>query len=386
MAQSDSLDPFESHFTAHEIERLPLYRRLGLGNGLLIGLGLGLGAWALEALNVWRLPAANQLSVLFLGLALVVLLCGFVGWLSSRIARTPITVILWGVVAVVTMLIIGYLPYYGSTLIVWLSDARFRGLAVFPYTREGGLAGLVLGGLLLILTLVVLGLMQSYRLESIAVEAGHRGRMNGRAWRALLLPLPLVFLAAFITQSMMSNPTAPAIDVVNQAIGVAQNYEGDLRGLELGDGISYSALRPVHDAIDGPFTLGIVDVNPPTSTVIVRADFDNGAWVYCRVVNDQLNFCDDASLAYVDGLRVLVTGQPAPEACRACVLEATDEAAAWLVARRDRFGADPAIERLAQQGSHVLMRVTGDDITAECWIAGVSPALLTECQEVGARD
>ena len=36
MAQSDSLDPFESHFTAHEIERLPLYRRLGLGKAAVL--------------------------------------------------------------------------------------------------------------------------------------------------------------------------------------------------------------------------------------------------------------------------------------------------------------------------------------------------------------
>jgi hypothetical protein len=64
------------------------------------------------------------------------------------------------------------------------------------------------------------------------------------------------------------------------------------------------------------------------------------------------------------------------------MLQATDEAAAWLVAQRDRFGDDPAIERVAQQGSHVLMRVTGDDIVAECWISGVTPTQLTECREV----
>lgn len=382
MAQPSSVDPFEANFTGREIERLPLYRRLGLLNGAIIGLGLGLGAWGMEAWRVWRLPTTAQLPVLLLGLALVVVLCGFVGWLSSRIARTPITVILWALTAVLAMLIMGYLPYYGRTLVVWLSDARFRGLAVFPYTREGGIAALVLGGILIILVLAILGLLQSYRLESIASEAGHRGRVNGRAWRALLLPLPLVLLAALITQGMMANPTAPAIDVTNRAIVGAQNYEGDLRTLDRGDGISYAALRPVQGAIDGEFTLSIVDVNPLNSTVIVRADFANGAWVYCRVINDQLSFCYDAALAYVDGLRVLVTGRPAPEECRGCVLQATDEAAAWLVERRDRFGDNPTIERAAQQGSHVLMRVSGADIVAECWVVGVTPTRLTECREV----
>lgn len=382
MAQMGSLDPFEAHLTSVEIEKLPLYRRLGMLNGLLIGLALGLGAWGLEAWRVAQLPVSGYMPSLFLGLGLVVALCGFVGWLTSRIARTLISVILWIATAVICMLILGYSPYHGRTFAVWLADSRFWGRAVFPYTSEGSPAGLILGGLLIILVLAVLGLLQGHRLEGLAGEVSHRGRLNGRGWLSLLLPLPLVFLASLITQSVMANPAAPALDINNRAIANAQNFEGDLRRLDLGDNIDYGALRSVQEMIGGEYTLSIGDVNPLNATVIVRADFDNGDSVYCRIINDQLSFCYDASLAYVDGLRVLVTGRPAPEACRGCVLQATDEAAAWLVERRDRFGDDPAIERVAQQGSHVLMRVTGDDVVAECWIEGVAPAMLTACREV----
>jgi hypothetical protein len=196
------------------------------------------------------------------------------------------------------------------------------------------------------------------------------------------LPLPLVFLVSLMTHSMTANPVIPALSLTNRAIGVAQDYEGDLRGLDLGDGISYTALRPVHEMIGGEFALSIVDVNPLTSTVVVRADFADGAWVYCRVINGQLTFCNDATPAYTIGLRGLVIGQPPPEDCRGCALQATDEASAWLMERRDRFGDDPAVERMAQQGSHVLMRVTGDDIVAECWVEGVAPTMLMECDEV----
>jgi hypothetical protein len=130
--------------------------------------------------------------------------------------------------------------------------------------------------------------------------------------------------------------------------------------------------------------LSIVDVNPLTSTVIVGADFEGGGWVYCRVINEQLSFCYDASPPYTGGLRALVTGEPPPEECRGCLLRATDEANTWLVERRARFGDDPAIERVAQQGSHVLMRVTGDAITAECWIEGITPMQLVGCEEVSS--
>ena len=47
--------------------------------------------------------------------------------------------------------------------------------------------------------------------------------------------------------------TAPAVEITNRAILVAQDFDGDLRDLDLGDGISYIALRPVTDMIDGAF-------------------------------------------------------------------------------------------------------------------------------------
>jgi hypothetical protein len=384
MAESRPVDPFDVDFSAVSAEDLPVYRRLGAINGLLIGLALALGAWGPEAWRVARLPVTAYLPSLLLGLGLVVALCGLVGWSTSRIARTPVTVLLWIATAVISMLILGYLPYYGRTFTSWLADSRFRGRAVFPYTSEGSPAGLILGGLLIILVLAVLGLLQGHRLENLTSEVSHRGRLNGRGWVSLLLPLPLVFLASLITQSVMSNPTAPALDVTHGAIAVAQNYEGDLRQLDLGDGIDYGALRPVQGMIGGEYTLSIVDVNPLNSTVIVRADFANGAWVYCRVINDQLTFCYDGAPIYTIGLRSLITGEPPPEECRGCILQATDEAADWLDERRDRFGDEPTIERIVQQGSHVLMRVAGDVITAECWIEGVTPTRLTACREVNS--
>ena len=48
--------PFELDLDEPEQHTRPAYRRLGLLNGLLIGLALGLGAWALEIVRVARLP------------------------------------------------------------------------------------------------------------------------------------------------------------------------------------------------------------------------------------------------------------------------------------------------------------------------------------------
>ncbi len=384
MAETHSLDPFNLDSSAVEAEKRPAYRRIGLLNGLLIGLALGLGAWGLEAWHVAQLPVTGYMPSLALGLGLMVIMGGLVGWLTSRIALTPVAVALWALTGVLGILIMGYTPYYGRTLMAWLADWRFRGRDVYPYVLEGSVTGLILGGLLIILVLAVLGLLQSYRLENITSEVSQVGRLSRRGWISLLVPLPLVFLAGLVTQSVMANPTAPAVEITNRAILVAQDFDGDLRDLNLGDGISYIALRPVQDMIDGDFMLSIVDINPLNATVVVRAEFSEGAWVYCRVINGQLTFCDDASPAYTRGLRSLITGEPLPDRCRGCGLQSPDEVNTWLAERRDRLGRDPVIERVAQEGSHVLMSVTGDDgYVIECWIEGVGPTRVTECREVG---
>ncbi len=213
-------------------------------------------------------------------------------------------------------------------------------------------------------------------------EAQSKRTLGVRTWVALLLPLPLVFLAGLVTANTMANPAATAAQTVHRAILRAQTFEGDLRDLEEG-GIDYASLRPVQDQIDGPFTLGIAEVNPLTATVIVAADFDSGAWVYCRVISDQLSFCYDPTPAHVEGLRSHVTGQAPPEECRGCELRADETAVAWLAGSRARFGPAPTIQREAQWGDTVLMRVAdaAGSVVAHCWIEGVTRAVLTGCEE-----
>ncbi len=373
--------PFELDLNAPEHHTLPAYRRLGLLNGLIIGLALGLGAWGLEMVRVARLPLPLAVPALLVGVLFTILLGGFVGWLSARIARTVVTVVLWVAAGVVAMLAVGYAPFLGRSVVVWLTDPRFFGRQIFPSTLGGTTGGLILGGVLIFLVLGVLGLLQNHRLEGLVQEMRGGWLPSGRAWLALLLPLPIVFLIAMATSSVIANPAALAAQITHGAILRAQTIEGDLRDVPDVGNTGLLSLRPVQDRIDGPFTLSIADVDAVTSTVVITATFDSGQWINCRVINDQLTFCYDAAPPFTSGLLSLVTGRPPPEGCRGCVLDATDAAEAWLAERRAAFGPQPAVERLAQWGNTVLMRVTGDALAAQCWIEGVSPAVLTGCVE-----
>ena len=125
MAESEPIGSNNPDLFKTEAHMSPRYRRLGLLNGLLIGLAIGLGAWGLELIRISGLPVRLYLPELFVGMGLMVILCGLTGRLTGRIARTPVTVLLWAITAVLVLLIMGYLPFYGRSFITWLADQRF---------------------------------------------------------------------------------------------------------------------------------------------------------------------------------------------------------------------------------------------------------------------
>lgn len=360
----------------------PGYRRLGFWNGLLIGLALALGSWGVEAWRLITIPSPQGSTSVLLSGFIVVAVCTFTGWLTARLAWAWLTVLMWFAVGVLAALFIGYQPYIGRTLGVWLADSRFWGIDVFPFTT-GSPLGLILGGLVVILVLTLLGILQGYRLEAAVGEVKANGRLSARAWMLLLIPFPFVFAAAFATSSMQVNPAANAAAVVYDGIEAARTYEGDLFQLGLERGSNYAALQSVRGLLNGSYTLKVGEIDPESSMTFVLAEFEDGTWINCRVQNDQLSFCFDATPLYELGLTSLITGVP-PEDCPTCVPRATEETQEWLAARAPQLGLQPRIERLAQWGGYVLLRATAVDgsFAVECWFDKMSPLTLDHCEEV----
>lgn len=372
----DDLYSLQSH-------QRPGYRKLGLLNGLLIGLALALGAWGIEAWKLLRLPMPLAYGGLVIASLILTLLCGFTGWLTSRLANAWITVISWTFVGIIASLFVGYQPTVGRTIAVWLVDRRFWGIPVYP-AINGGHWAVMLGGIFIILIFFVLALLQGQRLDSAQHELKKNTRLSARSWLILLTPLPLVAIAGWATASMPINPSTTAANVVLDAIMTTRDYEGDLVELGLERGSNYGAVRSVQDQMTGEFTLNVGQIDPASSIALILAEFDSGVWITCRVINDQLSHCYDATPPYTTGLASLITGDPVPEECRFCVPAVEEETARWLSQQGDVLGDNFQIERLAQWGSYVLMGIrseTGNQ-ALECWFNSMSPVQLEHCEFV----
>ena len=292
----------------------PPARNLGFINGLLIGLALALGVWGWEAVNLVKVPVVLQYPSLIFASLVLIGVFGLTGWLTGRLEKTWEGVIVWLVTAVLATYLIAYQPTFGRTLTVWIADRRFWGLPVYPFTIDS-LAAPILAGFFVILVLLLLAVLQSYRLEAVGREVNENGRLQTRAWLLLLFPLPFIIAAGMITRDVVGDPATQAVQIVHQAIPVARTYEGDLFELGLREGLSYSALNSVRDQLSPEYTMAIGGVQPEASITYVVIHFDNDAWVNCRIISETLSYCYDAAPPYTVGLASLITGAELSNTC-----------------------------------------------------------------------
>jgi hypothetical protein len=371
--------------SAHERAAARLLVRLGLANGFLFGLALALGACLPEVLALGDRPVRLAVPLAVAGGVLVTVIASLAGWLGARFTAAFAAPLAWLAAAILITLVAGHLPYEGRTFLVWLVDRRFWGRSLYPFD-EPALVRTLLAGFFIGLGLILPGLLQDYRLEGVR-GALNRGRLSLRAVVLLLLPLPLAAAAGLAADGNINRPLRVAPLLVDEAITTARAYTGDLAALGRETGVNYSAVAGVLDLIgDAHYTLTLAEMDlAAAQTVIVVAHFDNGAWVNCRVLAEQLSHCYDASLPYTLGLAGALSGAGTPD-CRACTIRADEATRAWLLERGRRFSGPPVFTRLAQWGSHVLMRAAdpASGYALECWLEGIVAPEITSCREIGA--
>lgn len=358
--------------------------KLGLYNGLLIGLALALGAWGPEAIDLRAAHLRLLYPSLLCGGLFVIGVGGLAGWLVARFPNALLSLLLWLLAAGLMTLAIGRLPYEGRSWLAWLADRRFWGLPIYPF-EVGAQVRLWLSGFFILLVLAILGGLQGYRLEAVYGALTSEGRLSSRAWFLLALPLPVVLWVGLTADETVNRPLRLAPRLVSEAIDLLRAHPaGDLRVLSRQSSSNLMALAGVRGQVSGEYALSIGEMDlGAEQTVVVVADFENGAWINCRVFASQLSYCDDAGPPYRRGFPALLTGQ-ALDDCPECAVTASAEQLAWLRAHGQGFGDRPSVARLAQWGSYVLMRagaLTGG-YAIDCLFHGFTRVELIQCAEV----
>lgn len=397
MASLRPLD--ETKIPSLELEKpepstLPAYLRLGVLNGLLIGMAISLGFWLTKVYTLAKLPTAVGIDLGgVLGSSfLIIVLCIAISWLTSRVNKGWLTVIVWLFGGALITMMLGYIPTYGRNLAAWLMDGRFAGVYVYLVPQSNEWWSFVVAGFLLVFILFILALLQSVRLERAFNDLRADGKLSASAFYILLLPALFAGLGAYAMPDHLSSAPREALVFAQHGIQFVQNFEGssdELFEVARETGFNYSALKGVREQLTGPYTLMVGEVDANAAQVAIIAHFENGAWIDCRVNAfvghaNYLSFCADASRPYTEGFASLITGEPLPENCSRCLPDADPAWQNWLQERVAHFNGVLQFERLAQQGNAVWMRASAADGTyaIDCLFTGITAVQLQECKEV----
>ncbi|HFE66413.1 MAG TPA: hypothetical protein ENJ93_04035 [Chloroflexi bacterium] len=388
-----STEPVTDHLLAlpsqDDSSKRASYIKLGAGNGLLIGLAVVIGFWLPKVSALSRLPVDFPYAGIILNAVFVVAVCALTGWLTSRVNKIWLTLLLWLGTAVIITVSLGGMPLTGQNWFIWLTDPRFKGLSIYEWPERIKWWYFVVGSFLFLFIIIGLALLQDYRLERAQLELKKNGRWSARTFLILFLPALLAALGAYAIPDLMRNAAREGLAFMQQGIEGSRSYTGDdLFGYSLDTGFNYSALEGVLPEIEGPYRLMAGEMNEAGSSFTAVAHFDNGAWINCFVnieyINaSYLNFCADASLPYTAGFAHLLTGRPFPETCRNCAIEVDAAWQSWLADRAEQLTDSPQFEFVAQQGSYVLMRASspGGDYAIECMFKGIKQVSLLYCED-----
>jgi hypothetical protein len=373
---------FSELTSLEEANTVRMQARLGLLFGFLVAFTMAVGAWCPDVLTQLRLPTPYAATHYLLGLIPLLLVGGLAGWLSARLDNGLASVAIWFVAAVLMSYVVGYIPSAGRTFLAWLVDDRFWGEIIYPFAEDAAIR-LRLAGFFTVLILVLMAVVQNYFLEGVRHAMTSDGRLSGASWFRLFIALIPSLVAGLVTYTVIYQPFRAAPLLVHEAIQTGRTYEGDLFELSLSRGVNYSAIRGVREQLSGQYTLQVGEINIDSATTYIVATFSNGAWIICRVVADQLSYCYDAAPPYTVGLAAVITDTAVADDCNTCTFALSDEWRLWLQARGHKFDGAPLVQRLGQQGSHVIMQAksASNNYTLQCAFHGLQRIQLDRCWE-----
>ena len=393
MASSQSLNKTKmgkiNFFDNVDLHTLASYRRLGILNGLLIGLVISVTYWLPKILELYRLPIWVSYAGPIGSSLTILLLCTFTSWLTARLNKVILTFVLWLITAVLVTMSFGFMPNLAHNWSVWFMDSRFANLPIMIVPDINGWWSFAVAGYLLIFAILALAVLQEYRLEKAYGELSDNNRLTVRAFMILFVPTLIAAICVYMMPDFLGSAPRHALRMTHQGISEGRQIEGDLFEVSLATGFNYSALNGVLDQIDGEYQLMLGEVDESGSTIITVANFESGAWINCRVNADYLfakyfSFCAEAQRPYTIGFSSLITGEPLPENCFGCLPAIDAEWQGWLNERADKLGPAPSFERVAQQGRFVLTQARAADgsYALECMFEGLEDVSLLNCTEV----
>jgi hypothetical protein len=278
------MKPFPVEILSARPDILRAKHSYGLWFGAALGLTFSTFAWGLDA---YALSQMNGFYpwLKFLGGVIPCMLVGaLTGWLSARLDKPLLAMLLWCVAASVFAWLTISLPLQITPRILRLADPGIKDLLHYGYFEDFS-ARFGVAYFWLIIFIAIAGLLQIPLSDSAVFSTSLFGKIA-----PMLMILVLMAICGTILDSLNNELQRSSIDAVNTTVQFILDHRGkeinpvEIRRMHIG------ALRSVDGLITPERSFIVSGYDPILEKAQVLARFKE-AWVECELISNQLVNC-----------------------------------------------------------------------------------------------
>ena len=257
---------------------------LGLLFGFMAGLAFSLTAWLPDALSLSRAHGLFPWLKLGIGSAATLLLFSLAGWVAIHKPALPVTLLCFGLAAILSAWLAGHLPYEITREAIHMMDADLSNHIPLPY-HEGAQTRTVLT-IILNCAVVVLAAVFFEPLTSQAYLAASRA--------SIIIPL-VIFMAFFafngaIANYLINQPFSQPLLRMSTLIQEAQEIQNGRLPAEAARDRWVDTLLTLDIDLRVPYRILVREYDTTFTQLELQVQFGQ-TWYLCNLWEDQPFFC-----------------------------------------------------------------------------------------------
>lgn len=258
--------------------------RYGLLYGMVAGVAFAVTTWGVDGALLAASHAYFPWLKLLLG-GIGALLVGFVaGWLTGRLERTGLVLLLWLLVGVIYGWLAGHVPFEGASWLLVRLNPRLAGLVRYPFS-EGPYYRLVVAMVVTVGVSAFGGLLVMSLIESTSQAETVVGR-----WFPVAVWILMFGVAGSTANGMMNEPLRNPVLAMDRTIQFVLDNEGTTISPKQAREWHVGALTPVRSLLHRPRRLLLASYDDTIVMTDVLVNFDGG-WVRCSVTAEVPGAC-----------------------------------------------------------------------------------------------
>ncbi len=259
-------------------------QRMGLLFGAVAGLAFSVTAWGVDAFLLSQAHVTFPLLKFIPGL----LICGtagaLVGWLTIRIERIWVALLLWALLACLFVWLVMWLPLKFTPAFLRFFTPKISDLLYFP-PIDNEIQFRIIGLIVIGFMCLVCGLMEIHLLDQALLTTGTLSLIT-----PLLISLALFTIAGNSADDLLNRLFREPVQIMDNLI----QYAADNEGKDISPIVARQKRLTVVKNLDGlitrPRTLTLIAFDRTLGQIDILINFD-GKWARCSVIYNQPTMC-----------------------------------------------------------------------------------------------